>query len=306
MEFDCKCESDLNSLPIVATVGTFDGVHRGHLLVIERLLTAAKALNARPVVFTFDRHPLATIAPQRAPKRLMMSCDECESLKKHGVDVIVLQFDERLRCMTAAQWLSSLKHKYNVKELVMGYDNTFGSDGIYYSLSDYQKIGEECNVPVIVADRLDGVSSSIIRKALSEGNLDKARDALGRSYSISGKVTHGQALGRTIGFPTANLDVDPSLLLPRPGVYVAEANLDNGQTLPAVVNIGLRPTVSDKNNTTIEAHLINWSGDLYDSKLTLHFIERLRDEERFANLEALKTQIRKDIINAGRIFNCRK
>ncbi|MBD5200666.1 MAG: riboflavin biosynthesis protein RibF [Bacteroidales bacterium] len=282
----------------IATVGTFDGVHRGHRLVIDTMLERARMLDAMPLVFTFDHHPLCLIAPERAPGRLMKSEEEVETLRSLGVEVRVLHFDERLRSMKAAEWLSALRQKHNVKWLVMGFDNTFGSDGIDFSLADYMRIGEECGVDITVADRLPGVSSSIIRRQLREGKLREANEGLGRPFTLSGTVVTGKALGRRIGFPTANLRPDEGRLVPAKGVYAAYASLGNNILLPAIVNIGNRPTVSDAGDVSIEAHIIGWEGNIYGRELTLHFIERLRDEKHFGSLEELIGAIRMDRVAA--------
>lgn len=286
----------------VATVGTFDGVHKGHRLVIDTLKKLAEESGASPLVFTFNRHPLCIIAPARAPKRIMSAEDEVMALRSLGVGVRVLTFDERLRSMKAREWLAALKEKHNVAALVMGFDNTFGSDGIDFSLADYKRIGEETGVPVHVAGRLPGVSSSIVRKSILDGNVEKAAEMLGAPFSLSGRVVPGKALGRRIGFPTANLQPGADRLIPGPSVYAAFASTEKLKNVPAVVNIGIRPTVSDDGHISIEAHLIGLNEDLYGKELRLSFMRRLRDEEHFASLDDLTAAISSDRTRALEIL----
>lgn len=286
--------TDIDNTKRVATVGTFDGVHRGHLLVIDTLLKIANRLDATPLVFTFNQHPLTLIAPQRAPKRIITPQKEIALLKENGVEVISLQFDQRLRQMTARQWLTNMKQKYNVQAIVMGFDNTFGSDGIEYSLHDYQQIGHKLGMEIFIADRLKGVSSSIIRKAIQEGRIQDATDALGREFQIEGTVIQGQTLGRRLGFPTANITPPEDRILPPPGVYAAYATLGDNKRIKSIVNIGYRPTVANDNRQLIEAHLIDWDGNIYGREITITFIQRIREEKRFQDLEALKNQITTD------------
>lgn len=294
--------SDNSSLaPSAITVGTFDGVHRGHRKVVE-FLTAQSADNGlRPIVITFEPHPLAVVAPARAPKLLELPDEREENLRSLGVDVVVLEFNEDLRCLTVAEWMGHLAREYNARLLVAGYDNTFGSDGMSMNLSDYCRIGENCGIKVVEAPVVEGVSSSAIRHALGAGDIDAATTMLGRPYSISGIVGHGRELGRQLGFPTANLITDPSILLPAPGVYAAEATTTDGNRYRAVVNIGVSPTVSEGLPLSVEAYLINYSGDLYGTELRLDFLRRLRDEKNFGDISALKEGIAADVRAASEI-----
>lgn len=283
---------------VTATVGTFDGVHRGHRLVLQCLIEKAREYGDDPVVFTFDRHPLALIAPQRAPKRIMTVDEERRELEKEGVDVITLSFDEKLRSMTAGQWLQALHDKYGVRRMVMGYDNTFGCDGRFISSDDYRSLADAAGIDMTIAPCLDGISSSAVRHAIADGNIAGANSALGRPFSIEGTIVPGKALGRKIGFPTANLMPQTDIIVPAKGVYAAFALLDDGRRIPTVVNIGQRPTVCNDGNISIEAHLIGWSGNLYGKPMTLLFIARLRNEIRFDSLDSLKEQINADCESA--------
>lgn len=279
----------------VAAIGTFDGVHRGHRSVLRVLSDYAQEKNMEPVAITFDRHPLSLIDARREPKALTPLWKKRKLLKEVGASPMVLEFNEPLRSTTAAEWMKRLHDEFGVKALVIGYDNTFGSDGLNLSLEDYRRIGEKEGIKVITADEIKGVSSSAIRKAVSAGEVELAHEMLGRPYSITAEVIHGNSLGHTIGFPTANIDLPGGVAVPKPGVYAAIVKtLEDGKKYKAMVNVGTRPTVMRGDNTVIEAHLINWTGDLYGKDITVRFIKRLRDEEKFDTINALKKQLIED------------
>lgn len=282
----------------VAAIGTFDGVHAGHAVVLSEVMEEARRNGLEPLAITFDRHPLALISPQRAPLAITTIEKKTELIAKTGVTPIVLPFDEKLRSTTARDWMRMIHNQFGVEHLVVGYDNTFGCDGVSLSLSDYRRIGEETGITVSEAPMLPGVSSSAIRKAIAAGDIDEANRMLGRRFAIPGIVVEGNKLGRTIGFPTANMMPHPGIVVPGNGVYAAVAYLPGGTRRDAVVNIGVRPTVRRGNNLTIEAHIIDWSGDLYGHHFNLVFHTRMREEIRFNSIDALKRQIEKDTSNA--------
>lgn len=281
------------------TIGTFDGVHRGHRLVLDTLKREAKARGLQPVAITFDRHPLELVAPERAPGSLTGTDRKAELIRREGVEPLVLPFTEQLRGMRAYEWLDYIHRKYNVRLLVAGYDNTFGSDGIDMSIADYKAMGESIGIEVIAAPEEAGVSSSAVRKAVKAGDIAKARALLGHMPEIEGKVSPGFHVGSEIGFPTANLQISPMTALPARGVYAAMAYIDNSPAgLPAMVNIGYRPTFegTDKSSghQTVEAHIIGEDDVLYNKKLRLDFLDRLRDEKKFESVEELIRQLNKD------------
>ncbi|MDE6532830.1 MAG: riboflavin biosynthesis protein RibF [Muribaculaceae bacterium] len=282
----------------VAAIGTFDGVHAGHAVVLSEVMEEARRNGLEPLAITFDRHPLALISPQRAPLAITTIEKKTELIAKTGVTPIVLPFDEKLRSTTARDWMRMIHSQFGVEHIVVGYDNTFGCDGVALSLSDYRRIGEETGITVSEAPMLPGVSSSAIRKAIAAGDIDEANRMLGRRFAIPGIVVEGNKLGRTIGFPTANMMPHPGIVVPGNGVYAAVAYLPGGTRRDAVVNIGVRPTVRRGNNLTIEAHIIDWSGDLYGHQFNLVFHTRMREEIRFNSIDALKRQIEKDTSNA--------
>lgn len=288
--------------PTAAAVGTFDGVHVGHETVLSHLRTLAEERGLTPIALTFDRHPLALIAPDRMPPAICTPGRKADLIRKAGVAPIVLPFDEKLRATTAADWMKELSEKYATRLLVVGYDNTFGSDGINLSLADYRRIGAEHGIEVIEAPFVPGASSSAVRKAVATGDVEKAASILGRNFSLPGIVVQGNQLGRTIGFPTANLMPEPGIVVPGKGVYAALAFLPDGSHLPAVVNVGVRPTVRRGNDLTVEAHIPDWRGDLYGHPLTLSFHKRLRDEMQFNSIQTLKGQIAKDTAETKLFF----
>ena len=287
----------------VATVGMFDGVHRGHLALLSRVSDEARKRDGRAWVFTFAAHPLTLIAPDKVPSPLMTVADKVEALKATGIDgVEVLDFDEDLRRLTAEEFLTMLRDRYGVGVLVMGFNHRFGSDRVV-ELSHYREIGRRLGMEIIRADELRDdeiaatICSSSIREAIAEGDVKAAGDMLGRPYALHGNVVAGKQLGRKIGFPTANVSLtEPKMLTPLKGVYAVDVTLPGGEKRRAMLNIGVRPTVddSDRPEVTIEAHIIDWSGDLYGQPLTIEFISRMRDELRFDDLDSLKRQLEKD------------
>ena len=285
------------------TVGTFDGVHRGHKEVLRTLRERADALGLTPLVVTFDRHPLETVAPERAPRLLQERESRDALLRSEGVDVTEVAFTPGLCRLTAGEWIEVLRRDYGARLLISGYDNKFGSDGQRLAPADYVALGHAHGIEVVVAPELPGVCSSAIRAALGRGDVEKAGEMLGRRYRLEGRVESGRRLGRELGFPTANLRVDPRIMIPAPGVYAAlsfieDENEGESKVYKAVVNIGDNPTVGADNPLTIEAHLLHFDGDLYGKRLALDFISRIRGERKFDSLDSLRREIAKD---AGRV-----
>lgn len=286
-----------------AAIGTFDGVHRGHEAVLATLCDIARERGLTPIAVTFDRHPLDLIAPARAPKAITTIERKSRLLLRAGVSPVVLPFDEELRSTTALEWMQRLRRDYGVEAIVVGYDNTFGSDGINLSIADYRRLAKEIGIDIVEAPFVEGTSSSAVRKAVAEGDVARAAKMLGRPYRLSGTVVDGNRLGRTIGFPTANISPDPVLAIPADGVYSALALLSDGTKHPAMVNIGRRPTVRRGDRRTIEAHIIDWQGDLYGSPISLDLVARLRDEKRFNSIEALREQLEEDRLKVKKSFD---
>ena len=278
-----------------AAIGTFDGVHRGHRSVLNTLARYAQVNGFQPLALTFDRHPLSHISPERTPSELTPLWKKKKLLEEVGVIPVVLTFDESLRSTTAEAWMKKMQEDYDVVALVIGYDNTFGCDGVGMSLEDYKRIGEKLGIEVLTAEEVKGVSSSAIRKAVAAGDMERAEEMLGRPYSITALVVSGNRLGHTLGFPTANVKPADGVAVPKTGVYAAIVKLlTDGSKHPAMVNVGSRPTVMRGEDKVIEAHLIDWDGNLYDKEITVRFIKRIRDEIKFDSIESLKQQLKID------------
>ena len=283
---------------VVAAVGVFDGVHRGHRHLFEAVRARADRAGegSRTLAVTFDRHPLHTIAPDRCPRMLTLPERRLELLGDlpQVDDVVVLHFDDDLRRLTAAQFLERLHRLYGVTDLVMGYDHSFGSDFRDPSPDHYALAGEKSGVgvsrdtPFILGG--EPVSSSRIRVALAEGDVEDAAAMLGRPHRLEGTVVKGRQLGRTIGFPTANLAVPAELMLTRRGVYAGRC-LDR----PCLINIGTAPTVTDSAKIAVEVHIPGFSGDLYGQSLSVDLTRHIRDERKFDSLDALTAQLNNDL-----------
>lgn len=272
-----------------AVIGVFDGVHRGHQFLLEQLKTEAERRDYQPVALTFDRHPLELVNPGAVPARICSLKERLELLRRAEVEPIVLEFTPELRAMSAREFCAFIR-TLGVDLLLMGFNNRIGSD---------RKRGAELidePIEIIVARELPegGVSSSAVRKSVGQGDMELAAKLLGRPFVIEGKVVTGRQIGRTIGFPTANIQPsEANALMPPIGVYAGEVD---GR--PAVINIGRRPTVNNGNDVTIEVHILDFQGDLYGQHLRVEFLRRLRPEMKFSGLDELKAQIQKDIDNA--------
>ena len=287
---------------MIATTGFFDGVHLGHRLVIERLVSLARERGDESLVVTFWPHPRAVLQDGARELRLLNSLEEKkELLRSLGVDrVEVLDFTRSFAALTAEQYLREiLRDRFGVTTLLMGYDNRLGSDRL---TADTLKpiaegIGMELKELLPLSFRPSEasgeISSTQIRTALENGDIVSAAEMLGYGYSLRGVVVAGNRLGRTIGFPTANMKLyEPLKLVPGRGVYAVEAEV-LGKKYRGMTNIGLRPTVGGS-FTTIETHILDFDEDIYGLPLRITFLRRLRDEVHFPSLEALKDQLEKD------------
>ncbi len=276
----------------------FDGVHAGHRHLLDTLCRVAADEDLQPAVVTFTSHPAATLRPDMQPPALMPLPERIKALESAGIGrVITMDFTPQLSSLTAAEFLSILKKDYGVEHLLIGFNTKMGSDRIG-SPQQFRAICEPLGIKVTQADEYlhpetTAVSSTTVRKAVSAGDIPLANKLLGRPYRLEGKVVHGNAVGRKLGFPTANLEPLPGMALPANGVYAARA-LVGDLTYPAMVNIGNRPTLNDNREPTIEAHLLDADLNLYDKNITLEFIVRLRDEQKFPSLDALQAQLARD------------
>lgn len=285
-----------------AVVGMFDGVHSGHRFLLNRLIEEANLRNLVPSVFTFPHHPFSIVNPAIAPALLTEPDEKSAQLVAAGIsaeNVNFLNFNEEMRSMRAAEFLAMLHNNYSVDFLLRGFNNRFGTERNLTS-EDYRRIAADCGIELIEADSFtDGisnpelpVSSSRIREALLEGEINEATTMLGYRYRLNGTVVGGKRLGHTIGFPTANLSLNnPSKLIPADGVYICVAEYA-GEKSKAMVNIGTRPTVDGINQLrTIEAHILDFSENIYGQSLSLDFYHRLRAEIRFSSTDELAAQL---------------
>lgn len=282
------------------TIGTFDGYHLGHQLVVNTLLGEADMRGLRPMAITFSNHPMEVIAPHRAPGLLCSAAEKEARLRASGVEVAMIEFGRHISVLTVREMIRLLRDDFKCALIVMGYDNTFGSDGVHMNVSDFAAIGREEGVEVIEAAIEPGVSSSVIRHAIADGNLQLASDMLGRPVTLRGKVVRGRAMGAKLGFPTANLQPSYRAQLPYPGVYGGWALLPDGTQTMAVINVGHHPTVGADDTLSVEAHLPGFKGDLYDKEIELELVEFLREEIQFPDVDALKQAISEDIAEAER------
>ncbi len=283
----------------VITVGTFDGVHRGHRDVVERLVARARALKIPSVLVTFDPHPLEIVNPAAAPLLLTTHDEKLEVLAETGIDYMaVVPFTPNLARYSAEAFVELvLRRCFRMRELLIGYDHGFGRQRAG-NVNVLRTLGERDGFRVEVVDAVStaegqSVSSTSIRRAIAGGDLSRAAESLGRAYSVSGKVIPGAQRGRTIGFPTINLGPPPPRkLLPPEGVYAVRVQTPRGPR-GGMMNLGPRPTFGDA-LTSLEAHLFDATGDFYGAQVRIDFVERLRETRKFASVEELKTQLAQD------------
>jgi riboflavin kinase/FMN adenylyltransferase len=284
--------------PSAVSIGVFDGVHLGHRHLLGQMMASARRSEHLSGVVTFDRHPHELLAPRKQMRYLTTLEDKLHLLGETGLDfVVALPFTKELSQTTARDFVQSLVDRLRMVELWTGPDFALGRDreGNRSYLTD---LGGELGFrlhrlePVEHAGRV--ISSSTIRALLREGDVTEATTLLGRFPYVDGQVVVGARRGHTLGFPTANLEIDQSLLLPANGVYVVRACWDRGNH-SGVVNIGQRPTFEQESERTLEAHILDFSGDLYGKELRVEFVERLRPEVRFESREALIAQMESDV-----------
>ncbi|MCX8062584.1 MAG: bifunctional riboflavin kinase/FAD synthetase, partial [Anaerolineales bacterium] len=289
------------------SIGTFDGVHVGHQEIIRNLVTMARQTELPAVVVTFFPHPDRVLGKKEGRFYLSTPEEKAEILGNLGVDFVVTHpFNTEVANLSARDFLQNLKDQINFQHLVVGYDFALGRkrEGTVTRLAELShEIG--FGLHVVPAVELNGevVSSSLVRSLLNEGNIKKVNLLLGRPFSLSGMVIKGDGRGRTLGIPTANLDILAERAVPLQGVYVCHA-LVNRQRFGAVVNVGVRPTFEeDPVAPRVEAHLLDFNSDLYYESLTLEFLDRLREEKRFPSKEDLVKQIHQDILKARQILS---
>ncbi|MBQ2061091.1 MAG: riboflavin biosynthesis protein RibF [Oscillospiraceae bacterium] len=287
-------------------LGFFDGVHRGHGALLRRTAERAAALGATPAVFTFDRPPKEVVTGRPVPL-INSPEDRCDLIRRlYGIDRIILApFDRAMMTMGWQDFITSLIEDYGAVHLVAGHDYHFGykNEGTPQLLQQRcAELGLGCDIiPKVEYDGLT-VSSTYIRTLVEAGDVERAAAFLDHPHCLSQTVTHGRRIGRTIGVPTVNFSLPPSVLVPDHGVYVTRVSLPDGTCCPGVTNVGVRPTVSAGGDVNVETFLLDYDGDLYGQRIRLDFCRRLRAERRFPSLDALRGQILQDIEEARAYF----
>lgn len=301
---------DFRKIPnAIVTIGTFDGVHLGHQAVFKQMVDKARQIGGETVVITFFPHPRIVISPNDNRLRLITSQeDKIEHLRRSNIDnLIIINFTKEFSHTSSEDFIKDYVVRYiQPAILVIGYDHHFGSNrsGDFDTLS---KLGMEFHFAVEKINEQDiediTISSTKIRSALQQGDIKLANKLLGYSYSTSGIVTHGDSIGRTLGFPTANISIKPEYqIIEKTGVYATIAKVD-GKDYPSMTYIGRRPTISNGLPTSTETYIMDFDGDLYGKEIRVTFVDRVRDEMTFDNLERLKSQIQEDKANIIRILS---
>lgn len=286
----------------IVTIGTFDGVHLGHQKIIKRLVELKQKQGGEIVLFTFDPHPRKILFPEQKDLKLITTTEEkCDILKQFGIDhVLVYPFTKEFSKMHAQDYISGIIAKgLKTKTLVIGYDHRFGSnrEGSIDTLKQFAPI-YHFDVEEIPAQEINqlNVSSTRIRKAIEEGDIQTANDFLGYTFFITGEVIKGKQLGRTIGYPTANIFIDNAdKLIPKIGVYAVNVVL-KGATYKGMLNVGTNPTTDFDNKIKIEVNIFDFDADIYGETLKVEFVKWIRNEEKFANLDELKQALANDKI----------
>jgi len=288
------------------SLGFFDGVHLGHQQIIRQTIADARQHDALALVISFDRHPNTVVAPERVPPLIYSLPQKLMQIELLGADaLLLLHFDQAFSLQSGEEFIRTLARDLGqIQSICVGVNFSFGHKRSG-NVELLRKLGAELNFTVhgMAAVSLDGkaVSSTRIREAIAAGRLDDASQMLGRAYSLSGEVVRGDGLGRQLGFPTANIDTS-GLVLPPKGVYAVRAELPNGSHR-ALLNIGIRPTLeSPKPRLQVEAHLLDYSGELYGKTVEVVFVDKLRSECKFNSIEELREQIAKDIVQARQRF----
>lgn len=295
----------------VITIGNFDGLHRGHFELISQTVKAARAENALAGVITFDPHPVKVLYPERGLKELFQLEQLLPVLEEWGVDFVIVQkFDFFFSKVTASDFIENYLVRYlHPKKIIIGYDFAFGSDraGSFETLKEgASKFGYDVASVTPITTGEKPISSSRIRQALADGEVESVEELLGRAYFVDGIIREGHARGRQIGFPTANLTTLAEIL-PRTGVYCTFFEV-NERKYPAITNVGFNPTFqegSGMERLKIETHLLDYDGQLYGARIRLHFLKRVRGEVKFAGIDPLREQIQKDVAFARDYFRQR-
>lgn len=291
--------SEFNSTKkTIVTIGTFDGVHIGHQKIIEKLIQETKKADCESLILTFFPHPKMVLNGSSSIKLLNTINEKSSLLEKMGLDNLVIHpFDKKFSNLSAEEFVKTiLVDSFNLKKIIIGYDHRFGNNRAA-NIDDLISFGKKYDFEVeqISAQEIDSVSvsSTKIRDAITDGNMIIANEFLGYDYILSGKIITGKQLGRTIGFPTANIKIEENYkLIPKNGVYIVKSHLQE-KTVFGIMNIGLNPTVNGE-DLSIEVHFLDFEADLYNKNITVSVIARIRDEQKFTSIDLLKAQIQED------------
>ncbi|OEG00446.1 riboflavin biosynthesis protein RibF [Vulcanibacillus modesticaldus] len=294
-----------NFQPSVIAIGYFDGVHLGHQQVISRACEKANELNLPCGVMTFSPHPKEVLGIGAKIDQITPLESKLKLFEKMGIDICyIVHFTKHFAAITPEQFIEDILIKLNVKGVVVGFDYTFGDKGVGNpeTLRDYAEGRYTVDIIEPIFDQGKKVSSTRIRNLLASGKVSEVKRLLGRNYSFLGKVIHGQKLGRTIGFPTANLELLEHYTLIKNGVYVVRVK-NKGRSFLGLMNVGFKPTVNDKKVTSYEIHILDFNEDIYGQVLEVELLEYIREEIKFKNIDQLKEQIKKDLFSLHSWYN---
>lgn len=281
----------------VVTIGNFDGIHKGHIKLIKEAVKEAKTKNYKSVVFTFENHPMRYFRADSI-KHIITNEEKVKIFKDLGVDIVfMIPFDEYMTKISATDFVKTILHeKLKCKMVIVGHDFTFarnkeGNASLLESLGKIYNMKVKVIEPIKIKGRR--VSSSYIRNLINDGNVSEIKDFLGRNYFLEGEVIHARKIGRTIGFPTANLKAEDKLIIPKNGIYAVKVYIKN-KVYYGATNIGYNPTVNGK-ALSIETNIIDFDEEIYGEIIKVEFLDRIRDEKKFNSLDELKSQLRKDV-----------
>ena len=302
----CMRVPDIKAPPCVIALGNFDGVHLGHQRLLATGLAEAKRLGVELAILVFEPHPLKVLFPEQGIKLLTSREERLRALERLHVDrVYLLPFNQKMAATLPQQFVSEVLIPLGAVHVVVGFNYSFGAKG-KGKPEDLIRIGQDkgFNVSVLEAQSIDGrvISSTSIRKALTQGDIRTAKQMLGRPPCLCGKVVHGEERGRLLGFPTANLQPPEDLLVPKRGVYAVWSEI-NGLRVAGMMNIGMKPTFHQLYRTTIEVNYFDFAGNLYGRNLVVHIEERLREERKFNGIDELCRQLRVDAEGAKKVLS---
>lgn len=295
-----ECPQLSKEIETVITIGTFDGVHKGHQTILHRLQEVKHSKNLKSIVFTFHPHPRKIILSEKQSIKILTTPSEkIQLLQSYNIDYLIFcPFTKEFANIPPEDFVHYLSTQLNIKHIIIGYDHKFGKDrkgdiNTFYQLKDKYHFEVE-QIPAKTVNEIN-ISSTKIRQFLLSGDIENANELLGYNYFFTGTVIEGKKLGRAIGIPTANVIVeDEDKLIPANGVYCVNVNVRN-KTYKGALNIGTNPTTDNDNSQKIEVHILNFNEDIYHQKIQISFLKKIRDEEKFDSIESLKNQILQDI-----------